>query len=441
MPKLIIANAYELYQSNNKPLTQDEINARHFYNLRFLWLLEPGDIIILPKQPAKGFLAYLAKVKQIDLDTLHVVVLDHKYTSLNSTALLDMMLIMRLQQIIIAPLEWRIEACYFNQAVAMLAETLHLTISPEWIALVKSDLFRLANSKVEFRKISIDNNIPIPEGRVCSTWEALAASINDLLEITGQVIIKQEYNASGKGNIGITYYKDQHFVGVMQTIVLNQDQSINDIAHHLWSMNTNSHNTLLIAEVYHPNKGTFTAQFLSPPPGQEPTLLSYSEILMESRWVGVQIPPHSLSFEQTNELLTYSKQFASIMQARGYQGYLCCDAIVTTDNKLLFTEINVRPGAETHAYVLAQHLFGVGYGDKMVILTRHCAQPNSFINLHQQLRDDNLLLNMGDTMGIIMLTVDDIHSNQLEYLVAAPDIHSAYSLEKKLNMLLQYNEA
>jgi len=437
MPKLIIPNAYELYQSDVASLTQDEINARYFYNLRFLWLLEPGDAILLPKLPAKEFLSYLAKIKKIDLDTLHLVILGNKHVCLNSAAFSDLNLIANLQKIITSPSEWNIQACYFNREIAMLAEKLQLRINPEWKTLVESDFIRHANSKSEFRKISINNNIPIPEGIVCSNQEALATSLKNLLKITGQVIIKQEYNASGKGNIGVSFSKNYYFVGVIKTIILKEDQCINEIAHQLWADSINSRNTSLIVEVYHSNKGGFTAQFLSLPRGQEPLLLSYSEILMQLRWVGVQIPPRALSAEQTKALISYSKQFACIIQKRGYQGYLCCDAILTDDDRILFTEINVRPGAETHAYVLALHLFGFGYEDKMIVFTRNGLKTDSFLNTYKKLKEKNLLLNNDNNAGIILLTVDDTDSKQFEYLVAAPDLKSAYTVEKKLCSLFQ----
>ncbi len=440
MPKLIIPNAYELYQSGISSLTHAEINARYFYNLRFLWLLEPGDAILLPKPPTKGFLSYLAKIKQIDPETLHLVILDNKHTSLHSAALSDPHLILHLQEIMTPPAEWSIQACYFNREIAMLTEKLHLSINPEWKALVESDFIRHANSKAAFRKMSISNHIPIPEGMVCSTQEALATSLKALLKITEQVIIKQEYNASGKGNIGISFSKNHRFAGIINTIILKKNQCITKFAYQFWAEHTNSQNSRLVVEVYYPNKGTFTAQFLSPPLGQEPTLLSYSEILMESRWVGVKISPQILSPEQIKILITYSKQLACIMQKNGYLGYLCCDAILTDDDKILLTEINVRPGAETHAYILAQHLFGKGYENKMIVLTRNGLKTDSFINTYNKLKNKNLLLRHGDDTGIVLLTVDDTHSKQFEYLVAAPNLKIAYNLEKKLsNLILPLN--
>lgn len=166
MPKLIIPNQYELYQFDNYLLTQEEINARYFYNLRFLWLLEPGDAIILPQLPARGFLSYLAKMKNINPASLHIVVLDAKYKPLHSDALSDVELINQLRNIMAIPSQWKIQTCYFNSAILALSKKLYLTIDPEWEKFIKADLVHTLNSKAEFRKISEENGIPITEGVV-----------------------------------------------------------------------------------------------------------------------------------------------------------------------------------------------------------------------------------------------------------------------------------
>jgi hypothetical protein len=435
MPKLIIPNAYELYQSDAAVLTPEEIRARYFYNLRFLWLLEPGDAILLPQLPAKGFLSYLAKIKQIDPDTLHLVILDKKHKSLSSDALSDPDLIGQFQEIIVMPKDWKIQACFFTPEMLVLCEKLHMTITPHWKALINADFIYHANSKAEFRKISSHHNIPVAEGIICFDAAELQESFKSLLKITGQVIIKQEYNASGKGNIGVTISETKNFVGVIQKIVINKDDDMQATAKQVWSSLINSCNKKLIAEVYYPNKGTFTAQFWVPPSGQATALLNYSEIMMESRWVGVQMPPQILSCAEAASLVAYSKQFADIMQALGYQGYICCDAILTQERRILFTEINVRPGAETHAYVLARHLFGTGFEKKRVISTRSGAKTDSFLNIHSRLEKENLLFTPEKNSGVILLTVDEAGSQAVEYLLAAHDLAGVTALEMQMDKI------
>jgi hypothetical protein len=435
MPKLIIPNAYELYQPDAAALSLEEIQARYFYNLRFLWLLEPGDAILLPKLPAKGFLSYLAKIKKIDPDALHLIVLDKKHQSLSSEALSDCNLIGQLQKIIHTPEDWRIQACFFTPEMLVLCEKLHIKVTPHWKRLISADFIYHANSKAEFRRVSSNHHIPVAEGVICLNVAALHESFQLLLKITGQIIIKQDYNASGKGNIGVGMSEHQDFVGVIQKILISKDDDMEETAKQVWSLLINSCNKQLIVEVYYPNKGTFTAQFWVPPKGQATTLLNYSEIRMDSRWVGVQIPPQILACDEVDSLVAYSKQFANILQARGYEGYLCCDAILTVEKGILFTEINVRPGAETHAYILARHLFGVGFEKKMVVSTRSGGKADSFANIYSRLKKENLLFTPEKNSGVILLTVDELGSHSVEYFFASHDLAGVTALEMQMKRI------
>lgn len=427
MPKLIIPNAYELYQPDSLFLTQDDINSRYFYNLRFLWLLEAGDAIILPKCPNYVFLNYFAKVKKLDLNTINIVVLNEKHASLNSNALSDDDLIESLRSIISIPSNWKLQTCYYNHSIFKLSLKLGIPVKPQYKDLIKTDFIKCINSKVFFRKIATENSIPASEGVVCATEKELLLSLRRLLKQTGQVIAKQEYNASGKGNIGIGIKANQSFVGVIKQMIIQLDQSIEKVANDLWSSSNH------ILEVYYPNTGTFTAQYWSPAQG-EPVLINYSEILMESRWVGIQMPPRLISQKHTEELIEYSKKLAQIIQAQGYEGYLCCDAILTHDDRIVFTEINVRPGAESHAYVLTEHLFGKIDKNKIVIQTHNMNINHSFREIYQQLNENSLLINDRNNFGVVVLTVDD-DSHKLEYLIAAPDCVSAQRLKLQFDSI------
>jgi len=437
MPKLIIPNAYELYKPEGSPVNQDEAIARQFYNARFLWLLEPGDIILLPELPAEGFLAYLASLKQIELKSFTVLTWGKELNSSVSEVLSDSSLIERLQTMISAPTSWSIQTCFFNQSVMKLAESLNIPIEPNWRRLVQQDFVRHMNSKANFRNLAESHDLPIPKGQVCLSSQSFIQAIQTLLKVTGQVIIKQEHNGGGRGNIGITIDSEKTFSGVIKTIVINDKQSIAEIAQQLWANYVDNLNQQLIVEVYYPKKGTFTTMLQLSPLDQPPVLLNYSEIRMESTWVGVQIPAHALLPHQVEKLVSASMKLAHVLQAYGYQGYLCCDAILSCDNIILFTEINVRPGAETHAHTLASHLFGKDYSKQTTILTRMGMKVSSFSRVYQMLKDQGLLLSPDNPSGVAILTVDDRYSNQIEYLVAAPDLTSAYTLENQLMLLLQ----
>jgi hypothetical protein len=437
MPKLIIPNAHELYKPEGKQFSQEDGVARQFYNSRFLWLLDPGDVIVLPELPAKGFMNYLADLKQIDLQSVTIVTWNKPLEAEFSDVLVDEDLVKRLKSAMAPDKSWSIQTCYFNQAVSNLADRLNIPLDAKWRRLIKNDFVRQLNSKVEFRRIAASYNLPIAKGNVCTSAEMLAQAIESLIILTGQAIVKQDHNGGGRGNIGITVAKSSEFAGVIDTVVMDSNKSAVDVANQIWQQNIDDLNNQLIVEAYYPNTGTFTTMLWIPPAGNAPILLNYSEIRMETIWVGVQIPAVTLRQNEVDELKSASMKFATILQDLGYYGYACCDAIRTISDGMLFTEINVRPGAETHAQVLASQLFGLDYAKQATILTRRgLTIPASFEQTKKLLEENDLLLTHKRSSGVALLTVEDKYSKQVESFVAAPDTDSAYALERRLLSLL-----
>lgn len=432
MPKLIIPNALDLNQPEDYQNTQEEAVARQFYNMRFLWLLDPGDLILLPKSPSTEFISYLAEVKQIDPNDLSIIEWENNFNAPTAMALKNPNLIKRMQKYISRSRLWSIQTCFFNQSILNLAHNLNIHIDQKWRDFALNNFCRYLNSKAEFRKLSENHDIPVPEGEICNTWQELSKAILGILPLTGQLIIKQEFNAGGRGNIGIAINSNLNFIGVTKIIYISTDQHIDVLSKKIWNTFINDINHQLIVEAYYPNTGTFTVIFCIPTLGHEPRLLNYSEIRMESTWVGVQTPAHALSKDQTKKLVTTAGKYAYLLQEQGYQGFICCDAIRTCDNQILFTEVNVRPGAETHAHVLATHLFGDDYYQHKTLLTRNGIKIESFDDIHRTLKKQGLLFNKQRQCGMVFLTVEDLYAKQGEYLVVGKDLSEACKIEKQV---------
>jgi hypothetical protein len=427
MPKIIIANAYELYYTVETVLSDADRHARMFYNSRFIWLLEEGDVIILSELPSSDFLAYFAAIKKIDITKVHFLALKNN-TALRSETLLDAEVIQHLRHIIKDPGNWYIQACCYNKNIAALACNLSIPVDDTMSDFIARGVIHTVNSKSGFRRIALNNHISVAEGIICHTEDEFIQAIRHLIKCNGMVIIKQDYNAAGKGNIGITRWHDSCFTGVYKTIVITIENRIEEIAAGIWGSLIDSTNQVIVVEVYHPNKGSFTAQYWIPEKGENPALLEYSEIRMHGCWYGVEFPPVNLNSLQVNTLLSCSYRLAQIMQEYGYQGYICCDAILAENDSLLMTEVNVRPGAETHAYTLAAKLRGE---NKTIFLTRKGLKTTGFAKTHQNLKDRNLLFNTGNDSGVIILTIDEKYTGELEIMVIAPSLETAHALEQK----------
>ncbi|MBL4647909.1 MAG: hypothetical protein JKY13_02990 [Gammaproteobacteria bacterium] len=442
MPKLIIPNAYELYNTSESILSSSELAARGFYNLRFLWLLEEGDIILLPHKSNKHFLVYLTRLKNITLSSVTIIAWEKKFGENMTQALLHPLLIQDLKLAMFSCNSWTLRTCYFNQTILELANNLNIRVQSTLRQLVTDGFIKKMNSKIGFRQTAKSLAIPIAEGHVCSSVNELAQAMKKLFTTSQQVLIKQDHNGGGRGNVGVVCGQKYCCKGAEHTIVLNKASgSIDMIASKIWHQYTSKLNRQLIAEIYYPSQGTFTAMYGLPENDKQPILLNYSEIRMEKTWLGVEIPGHRLSAVQVEQLTQYASKLAKNIQKKGYQGFICVDVILLHNGKLIFTEVNVRPGAETHAHILATHLYSTDYFKKKVILTRMGLEIDSFKAVYWLLKNNHLLLGPQSEQGIAILTVGKNYPLQCEYLIVASNVTRAYALEKQFIQLLEEHKS
>lgn len=435
MPKLIIPNLVSTEIVNDIPPA--DYYKLIFYCYRYMWLLEAGDIIILPADPGKAFLEYICEIKGFKRDDFHIIILD-KPQCLVGEVLRNQDLLKQLKQLINkAPkADWSLRPYYFNDDILWLAH--ELKIKDKLIENVKSpvDTIKLWNSKSEFREIAQKCGAPLAEGVLCKKKDDLIKAIKELTGTTGHLIIKQIYSGGCYGNIGITINEDfKSMPGANKVFHLkevNNVEEIKEITENLWSILVNELNSHLVAEVYYPNSLSITTEMWIPPKREgKPQLLNYCEQRMEPQWVGLEMPPHQLKTD--SEFFTYSPKIGEYLQDRGYTGYISCDAIKTETDKIVFNEINVRLSAVTHIHKLLSSLLGQNYYKEHTFLTRNDIKKiSSFQELKNQLEQHNLSYSSSTQTGVIILFVDEQYKNNTEYLIVAPTRELAYQIESEL---------
>lgn len=74
-PKLIIGNvgAESLVGEPDK-LTEKAGSMWSSFSYRLAWLLEKGDILLIPREISNDFLTYILSIKGLQLDDIHVIV-------------------------------------------------------------------------------------------------------------------------------------------------------------------------------------------------------------------------------------------------------------------------------------------------------------------------------------------------------------------------------
>jgi hypothetical protein len=117
-------------------------------------------------------------------------------------------------------------------------------------------------------------------------------------------------------------------------------------------------------------------------------------------------------------------------RSAGYHGLMNCDAIITEDGRLLFSEFNGRAGGASHLDTLCRRLLGEDFLDEFVLLSQ-CSVPSpGFEELLGVLDREDLHFDPGRKAGILVLQDNTAHTGTIEYLAIGHDLAQATEFEK-----------
>lgn len=425
MPRLIIPNVWDSFNTpkNSKP-NQTEWKKFEFYSWRCIWLMDPGDILIVPSRISNDFLDYFAAIRKNSLDKFNFININELVTA---KALTATTVIAQLKEIIDCPHQWIMEPRFYNEDLIALMETLKLPQSQQCKELA-SDLASKMNSKIEFRQLAAHCEVPIPEGTICSSSDEFEQAINRLFPHTNQILVKQDISAGGEGNIGLGF-KEAQFAGASRVFFIDSEKQLNETARTIWQEITTEANQRLIVEIFYPNSQAFTCETIISENKKYPQIMNYGQILHQNNnLIGVETPAHKLKPLHVCELIDYSLRLANHLQVLGYYGYLSCDAIITGENELRMTEINARMSGAMHAYYLTEKLLGKDYINQATMLLRFNLKIDSFLHAYQALNKEKLIFNNG--IGVILLYAN-ASTTVGEILTIAPTAQKACEIQQR----------
>ncbi|WP_437573418.1 peptide ligase PGM1-related protein [Sorangium sp. So ce887] len=436
MPKLIIGNvATENMLGETWRMTHEDRHGWSTVANRLAWLAEDGDIILAPQPLPEAFLRYVFVLNGVDRSAVRVVVppgSERQSTLLTFDVLSSPAMLERLLAATRDRGDWTVLPYYYDRAIAWLVARLGLREHPSVQATMRQGGAEQLNSKVDFRRIAAGHGIPVAEGAPCSSEVELRAALDEFLRPTGAVIVKQDLNAGGLGNVVVTTEAlDLDASGAAETILLGEASDQGQVAEQLWRRLTGPRNATLVVEVFYPQAPSYYTELEIFVDGSRPYLLNFGEQRLDPIWVGFMIPCHTLGPYHLAELLSVSMKLADVACARGYVGKLSCDAILTRDGRILFNEINGRLGGCSHIHVLASRFFGPRYGNDHTLLTRNNVKAGPFPRVLDLLEQDGLLYSPGREQGVVVLNEDTERTGTVEYMVAAPTRTAAQELEHR----------
>jgi hypothetical protein len=384
---------------------------------RLVWLAEPGDLLVMPAPISDEMMEYASDL--VPLDGVRQVSASEPGSAtrlLTEKTIADPMFVSRVSAMITSPSEL---VSYFPDRGAL---TLAQHIGARFD--VQVDDVSDMNRKSVFRKIAVDAGIPVAPGTVCATEDELCAGLRAFIDHTGEVIVKQDLASGGEGNVAVTRFGERtRHKGTNETMNVGSESDFARIARLLFARFAGNINDRIVVESYLPSTTVVCSELLG-----TGKLLTWGMMRMEPMFVGFEIPTvfdKSSDFERLSSILA--------RHCRGYVGRLNCDAFLSTDGDLIFSEINVRLGGCTHIDVLARRLLGDGYARSRVLHTRHhCRTRLSFSRLVEQIPP----FEKDSRTGVIVLTEDLERSASFEYLAIGRTRQEVLSLEHRIEAVL-----
>lgn len=434
VPTLIIGNIDgESQVGEPEKRTDREKRESSIVANRLVWLSEPGDILLLPFEIDRNFLNYSLRLRGHAPDSVRVITPSShpgEVCILTYATLSDVTLIQELLHAMESSPRWSVIPYFFDRAVAnlMIKLTGFTNVIAPGLAFFREGGAEVLNSKIEFRRIAEAYKIPVARGHNCYSVDELIWAVEELLPETDSVIIKQDLNAGGDGNVVVSRTPRSEALGSRRSMVLRGDHDLKN----LWTSMRGSRNVALVVEAYHEVFNVFYSEFEIPRPSESPHLLNYGDMRMEPTWNGFQIPPETLSLQNAGEFIVASALLAVVAQQRGYTGKINIDGILTNEGRVLITEINGRLGGCTHLHQIAESLYGMNYASRFAIVTRNDCRPatRDFNELFYLLDARGMLVHQSGQEGMIIVTEDLSHSGTIEYMVVARGFERAHQLEE-----------
>ena len=408
---------------------------------RVAWFADDGDILILPTEPQRDFLAYVTALTRVRIESISVVLLPSSTVDGRRVPFVERIADADFQAALhtaIAgrPIE-RIFALWPDSALINLADSIGAELALPGARFIGQDGGRLVNSKSVFRAVAAGTGIRIPEGAVCQTSQEAHHRICRLFDGGDTVILKQDYLTGGRGNLILTTGKSFDPIGAREVVTLQSDRSLQDFLNMNWEGLCGREHNLVVVERYFRGSRAVFAEYAVEDNSVE--LEGTGELLSAPFACGQVMPPVGFDPRALTEIAVQGLRLATAVAAMGYRGCLSADAIVTPNGDVFFTEYNGRVTGSTHIYaVIGKRVIGSGFGVDRTILERVWPEGwsvASFETARAQLTVAGLAYDPVSRIGVVLTNAFDTTSQGVMYCIAAENLAAARQIEHSMTTL------
>ncbi|MCD9194307.1 peptide ligase PGM1-related protein [Streptomyces albireticuli] len=412
---------------------------------RLAWFAADGDILVLPAAIDEDFLAYATALTGVDRNTLTVVVPpsdEGGEGTLSPGRLARPEFVAALRAALGGRAVTEVFSLWPDAAVARLARTLGAPAALPGYGFVDQGGGPLTNSKSVFRTLAGGAGVPVPAGAVATSKDVAETTIVELLASGEPVMVKHDFLSGGHGNEILSTTGGIRPIGARRTVTVPDRAAVRAYLDERWEWLTGGGRSRPVVERYHRDSSAYFTEYLISDEGVE--LAGDGELLSAPYAVGQVMPCVGLEPEVMRALVDGGRELCESLHAMGYRGRCATDAIVTPRREVLFTEYNGRITGSTHIYaVLGEQVIGDGYGTDRLILERVWPEGwavGSFADALERLTASGHAYDPATRTGVLFTNAFD-GRNGVMYCIAAPDLDTAWSLDRQLGSLFARKSA
>lgn len=325
---------------------------------RVLWFAEPGDVLVLPCAPDGDFLEHVCSLVGVDPTSLRFhVVPPGRYgeKSMDPLSLTTESFVREVRKD--AEDIHEVVPLWPSAAVARFADAIGVRDRLPGADFLAQDGVEIANSKACFRAFAAACGVPLAAGEVCREPEQLVAAINQLLPLSGGVMVKQANNAAGSGNEIVlrdpglaTGHAGGRFVHLLASGRGTVERYVDD----RWDWASSEGRFPVVVEEFQPDRRTVYAEHSTTDEGVElgdVGTLRY----VAGRLTYETVPYFDMPGDARERLIGWSRVLSEHYRNLGYRGVLGPDALLSSSGDIAFTEMNARFTGSTHLYRAIGH--------------------------------------------------------------------------------------
>ena len=425
-PQIIFANLVnELMVAAPSPAY---IKAMSVVTPRKIWLAREGDVIVTPRPIEDLHKRYACSILGIDPNKVVTLSPGGEPTDSLSRQVLQGDLLERLSALIAERPGIDILPFALDQPTLDLVETLDIPL--HWYRELPGPKLRQAlyelNTKSGFRRAAERQGMRIVSGAYCEGIDELASKVEELLPLTGGVVIKPDRSSNGFGHV------------ILHRSEVGDQDLRSHLAQRVDSTLTPQQPRVFTVEAFLDFVNVPSVELVVQEEGA--SLLYICDMrTVNNMFTGMVTPPINLSPQSEKELLRIGKIFGDYVHGLGFRGICDVDAGVTADGTLYANETNFRRTGGTYLDSLVKRLVGDNY------LQTHVWWADGRVGHGEQdfaaglaaLHETGLAYSSGTGAGVLLTANTVSIDRKWRYLILAPNHEQAAEIESKLEDLLE----